>query len=191
MPLGFFAASKRHLMLTVRKNAGVCGLSGSLVNRVVVRCAFEFDHRRVEFLALEQRLGEQEVRIGAVRLSREVAKILAIPASCLVIIAKLAIALCLCMIILCEVVQVCLQVCRYYHVFRRLIVQPETAIQAVAIDKILLALEHQAREFAQLVGFDYLNLQQRRLGMVGVSVDKGFVGSRRIHETLLLQVKIA
>ena len=162
-----------------------------LMHRVVVGRALIFDRCPEKVLAFKQDFGQQEVGVDAIRLPGEVGQVLAVPVGCFLVVAALAVFLCLGMIVLREVVQVCFQVGRNGRVLFRRITLPERAVHAVAIDVTLLAFENERREAAPLVSLDDLDLHERRLRMIRLPLDECLVCLGGIDKALLLEIQVA
>ena len=79
VPLGLRRAAEALFFLLVRHQRGIAGRRRLVVLRIEVRRALVFRRGIGELLALEQRLGEQVVGAGGIRIVREGLQVIAIP----------------------------------------------------------------------------------------------------------------
>ena len=161
MPGDFLSAlAQSGFVLTVSEQRCISSLAGVFVQRIFIGRALVLDRRLTEVLTFEQNLGQQEIGVGAVRLTREVVQVLSIPARRFLVIRTLTVLLRLGVIVLREVSQIFFQMGRDGRIGFTRIAFSECAVHAVALDEALLALEYQRRESAALVGLDDFDLQQ-------------------------------
>ena len=68
---------------------------------------------------------------------------------------------------------------------------PVRRTETVVLDELLLALQHQLRETALLIGFDRLHFEQRRFLVVAILGHEGAVAVGGVRVALLLHIEIA
>ena len=78
------------LLLFVGENGGITRFAGTLVAGVVVGGAFVFCNGLLEIAVVIQRLGQQEVHVGGLRIVGEIVDIGTVEKSCLGVIARFA-----------------------------------------------------------------------------------------------------
>src|SRR5210317_765560 len=190
VPLGLCCSAQQLLLFTICQNGGVTGFGRFLVERITVGSALVLGHCCRIFFAFEQDLGQQEVRVSGIDFSWEIVEVLTVPVSCLPVVALFAVSLRFGMVVLRKVCKVALQMLGNRLIFFALVANPEGPVHAITFSKSFLALKYQARETALLVGLDDAYLENRRLRVVGVPVNKCFVCFSRILVALLLEVKV-
>ena len=191
VPGGLRGTLQGFLMFAIGKYRGVRGFGRFLVERIGVSRLLIFVGGARIIATLVENLGQQEIRVRAVRFAGEVVQPLAIPLRRFDVIALTLVRLCLRVVVLGKIVQVLFERSLDGGVLFTWITLPERAVHAITLDEALLALEDERRETAAFVGLDHLDLQQRRLRVVRILRDKRLVGFCRVLEAFLLQVEVA
>ncbi len=91
----------------------------------------------------------------------------------------------------CHILEIGLQLLHHGAVTGAVAVLPERGAEVVALDELVLAVEHQLAEAALAIGLDGLHRKIRRLVGVRVARDVGSIGGCRVLEPLLVDVQIA
>ena len=165
----FRLAAQRLFLFTVGDDRGITRRRGFLMVAVLIGRALVFLRGVEILLALEQGVGEQEDGDGRIRVIRKGREIAAVPLRRFLIIRHILTALCLSVVVLRHVLEVGLKDGHDLRLVLGLAALPIRGAEIVVFHELFLALQHELREAAFLIGLDRLHLQQRRLFVVAVA----------------------
>src|SRR6266699_4672876 len=191
VPRLLLRAGEPLLSLLVGRERRVGGGRRLVVARIAVGGALVLGRGSPELVALEQRLRQQVVGRGGVRILRERLQVVAVPARRLL---KVRDALGLLGARVKEggdVLQVRLELLHLARVVGAAAGLPVRRVEVVALDELVLAVEDQLTEAALGVRLDRRHREVRRLIGVGIARDISAVDARGVLVALLVDVQVA